>query len=182
MVVRKMQINLLPQQKRTFQWPLQKILVSITMVVLFSFTFSYGYCTYKMWSVEREYQALLVRHQLLKPTEDLMVAVQAKNRTINEKNNILLGLSQDKFSWYAVVSKFALLTPQGVWLTELVSGDKGIIQLKGVARSYPDLAVFMQNLEQEELFTEPALIKADNSDTTKATQFELVIRVKGILQ
>ena len=93
---------------------------------------------------------------------------------------MLVKLTKERKSWYAIVSRFGIITPPQIWLTELGASDKNVILIKGNALTYPDLANFMQQLEGDEFFAEPVLIKAEKDAKFATTRFEMTVKLKGM--
>jgi type IV pilus assembly protein PilN len=67
--------------------------------------------------------------------------------------------------------------PRKVWLTEIGSAQKGVLQLKGNALTYPELMAFLAKLEQDKLFTESILLKAENDSKESFTKFEITAKL-----
>ena len=69
--------------------------------------------------------------------------------------------------------------PRRVWLTEIGSAQKGVLQMKGNALSYPELVTFLSKMEQDKSFAAPALLKAEQTEKSSLTKFEITARVRG---
>ena len=67
--------------------------------------------------------------------------------------------------------------PRKVWLTEIGSAQKGVLQLKGNALTYPELMAFLAKLEQDKLFTESTLLKAEHDGKEAFTKFEITAKL-----
>ena len=108
-----------------------------------------------------------------------MLAANEKQQIINNKNTILLTLTNERKSWHAVLARFGNVTPPSVWLTEMEATQKNIV-LKGMAVNYPDLASYMQKIGQDTIFAEPILIRVEQDSTLPVTRFELSVKIKGM--
>lgn len=173
-------INLLPPSERMPIWLSQKtvLLGGILLLVLYGSVFAYNW--YTILSLEKDLAVARQHYSLLRPTEENMQLAASKQQAIDKKNNILVAITSEQKSWYAVISHFAIITPPQVWLTELVVGDKNSISLKGNAMTYPDLANYLYSLEKDQLITEPVLIKAEQDSKFNYTKFEMTVKRKGI--
>lgn len=173
-------INLLPASERMPTWLGKKtvLLCGIILLVLYGSVFFYNW--YTIWSLEKELAAARQHYSLLRPTEDNMQLAASKQQAIANKNNTLVAITKEQQSWYAVISHLAIITPPQIWFTELAANDKNNILLKGNARTYPDLANYLDSLEKDKLIIEPVLIKAEQDSKFNYTKFELTVKCKGI--
>ena len=70
--------------------------------------------------------------------------------------------------------------PRKVWLTEIGSAQKGVLQIKGNAISYPELVSLLGKMEQDNYFTESTLLKAEQNEKDSFTKFEITAKVRGL--
>jgi len=173
-------INLLPPEEQVAKRSLPVVFLVLGLVVLFLCAAWYGYGTYRIWSLENSLRDTANRYELLRPTQDKMQAVNAKQQQLDAKNNILTVLTKERKSSYAVVTHLATITPQQVWLTEVSSAEKRLIRIKGQAVTYPDLAAFLGKIEQDDMLGDPVLIKAERDTVLPAIKFELTLQVKEL--
>jgi Tfp pilus assembly protein PilN len=173
-------INLLPQEERVAKQSFTVAYMAVGLLVLFLCAGWYGYGVYQVWSLENSLHDTANRYELLRPTQEKMQAVNAKQQQIDAKNNILLALTQERKSSYVIVTHLAAITPPQVWLTEVASAEKKLIRIKGQARTYPDLAAFLGKFEQDTMLGDPVLIKAERDTVLAATKFEITIQVKEL--
>jgi Tfp pilus assembly protein PilN len=171
-------INLLPLAERQPKWRTGRIFSALIFLVVIAFAGVWGYFLFSLAHTEQSLEEVKNRHQLLRPARDAMVAANAKQQGIDAKNNVLIGLTRERTSWYAVLTQLGAKTPPELWLTDLTV-DKNALKLMGMVKSYPDLATFMRKFEQDDLFAEPALVKAEKDLATAATKFEITLKIKG---
>ncbi|BBB93314.1 Fimbrial assembly protein [Methylomusa anaerophila] len=127
------------------------------------------------------------QYSLLRPTQDKMELASLKLAEIDKRKTLLLKLTNERKSCYAILAGLGTIVPPEIKLTGMETLGKDVILIKGIAEKYPDLAKFMQLMEQNEsnIFIQPILIKAETDTTTSsissiATKFELNIKLKGL--
>lgn len=180
MINTTIRINLLPPDERQERWPINRLFAAALLLGLMCLSLFSGYNAYREYELEQELTAARQQLQLLQPTQEKMVTTNSQQQVFNAKNTLLTKLTAERKPWYAVVSRLAVIVPPQVWLEELGSGDKNTFKLKGNALTYPDLASFMQVLDQDDLFIEPVLIKAERDSQSAVTKFEMTVKVKGL--
>lgn len=173
-------INLLPSSARKEELPLKKLLAIATALVVFVLSGLYGYGLYTAWQLEQQMSDTRNQYELLRPTRDKMAAANSKQQQINAKNNLLITLTKERKSWYAVLTHLGTITPPQVWLTELTVAEKNTLRLKGMAATYPDMAKFMQIFNNDEMLGDPVLISAEKDGTMPVTRFEMIAKFKGL--
>jgi len=104
----------------------------------------------------------------------------SKQLAIDKKKKTLVAITGERKAGYAMISHFGIITPPQIWLTELAASDKNSILVKGNAMTYPDLANYLDSLENDKLVTEPVLIKAEQDSEFNYTKFEMTVKLKGI--
>ncbi|WP_158618823.1 PilN domain-containing protein [Methylomusa anaerophila] len=116
-----------------------------------------------------------------------MELASLKLAEIDKRKTLLLKLTNERKSCYAILAGLGTIVPPEIKLTGMETLGKDVILIKGIAEKYPDLAKFMQLMEQNEsnIFIQPILIKAETDTTTSsissiATKFELNIKLKGL--
>ena len=172
-------INLLPPDMRGRRIRLRRIVGVVSCLIFLLCGSVYGYGLYAELQLRAELQQMQSRYELLRPTLDRMMATQQQQQQINGKSTILLNLTRDRQSWHAVLAHIGVLTPSTVWLTEMEGGNKHLV-LKGLAVSYPDVAVFLEKLMSDTFFAEPVLICTDKDEELNVTRFELTVKIKGM--
>ncbi|SMD06511.1 PilN domain-containing protein [Sporomusa malonica] len=180
MINTTIQINLLPPEERQERWPVNRLFAVAALLGLMCFSLFAGYNVYRVYELERDIAAVEQQLQLLQPTQDKMVSTNSQQQVINAKNTLLTKLTTERKPWYAVVSRLAVIVPPQIWLEELGTGDKNTFKMKGNALTYPDLANFMQLLDQDDMFIEPVLIRAERDSQSVVTKFEMTVKVKGL--
>ena len=171
-------VNLLPLSERAAAWSFQRscLLGGVIVLSIYGSIFAAQY--YAAWTLEKDIAVARQRYSLLLPVQDTMRAAMDKQQTIDKKNNTLAAITGERKSWHAVIRHFGIITPPQIWLTELAASDKNVILLKGNARTYPDLAAYLDSLEQDVLLAEPALIKAEQDSQFGYTRFEITVKRK----
>lgn len=173
-------INLLPPSERTSDFPLTRMMGASVFLLLLVVAGVYGYGLYTELTLQQELQQARNRYELLRPTQEKMLAANQKQQAITSRSAILTTLTKERKSWHAVLSHLGVATPVQVWLTEVTAGDKNLLLIKGMAATYPDLADFIEKLAQDSFFADPVLIKAERDSALPATRFELSVKIKGI--
>lgn len=173
-------INLLPPEERQARWPVNRIFILTGGFVVLLFILFAGYNALAIYKLESDLTSVEQQLELLRPTQEKMIQSNSQQQLINAKTTLMTKLTAERKPWYAVISRLAVVVPPQVWLEELGSGEKNIVRLKGNALTYPDLANFMRVLDQEEMFTEPILIKAEMDNRYAVTKFELTVKIKGL--
>lgn len=173
-------INLLPPSARNEELPLKKLLAIVAVCLIFVLSGLYAYGLYTAWQLERQLSDTRNQFELLRPTRDKMAAANSKQQQINARNNLLITLTKERKSWYAVLTHLGTITPPQVWLTELTVAEKNTLRLKGMAATYPDMAKFMQTFNSDEMLGEPVLISVEKDGTLPVTRFEMIAKIKGL--
>ncbi len=172
-------INFLPPEQRPPKWRTGKIFAVLTLLVVGAFAAAWGWLSFMLDHTERSLADTKNRYELLRPAREAMLAANAKQQGIDAKNAVLMTLTNERPSWYAILSQLGAKTPAEIWLTDLTV-EKNVIKLNGMAKGYPDLAAFMRTLDQDELFVEPVLGKAERIAAAAAIKFEMTVKVKGL--
>ncbi|QDR80330.1 PilN domain-containing protein [Sporomusa termitida] len=173
-------INLLPPDERQEFWPVNRLFAVAALLVFMCFCVFAVYNAYTIATLEDRLTAAQQQLELLRPTQAKMASANSQQQAINAKTNLLAKLTTERKPWYALVARLAVIMPPQIWLDELGTGDKNTFKLKGNALTYPDLAAFMQLLEQDDLFTEPVLIRAERDQQLMVTRFEMNVKIKGL--
>lgn len=172
-------INLLPPAERQPAWRTGRIFATLTLLVVAALAGVHFYYSFMIGHTERRLAETRNQYELLRPTREAMLAAGAKQQSIDEKNGVLMALTRERTSWYAVLTQLGAKMPPELWLTD-ITADKNGLKMNGLAKSYPDLAAFMRKLEQEGIFAEPVLVKAEKDAASAATKFEMTVKIKGM--
>ena len=173
-------INLLPIGERPSKWPINRLLLVAGFLGIMLFSSIYSYSMFKIWSMEGKLQNVRNQYQLLEPTRRMMVSGTTKQQQIDKKNNILSVLTVERHNLYGIIQHLTAITSPQIRFTDMVKSDKGAIQIKGWAVSYPAIAEFMQTIEGDQFFIESSLTNVERDNATKATKFEIVVKPRGI--
>lgn len=173
-------INLLPPSERQPKWALRRILLAISLAISIICAGIFMYGEYAIWKLERQIDEAHNQYELLKPTIEKMQEANNKKQQLDTKNNLLLQLTQERRPWYSIIARLGVVTPGQVWLTEVGMVDKHNLRMKGVAAGYPALADFMAKIEQDEILSQPTLIKAEHDRVVSFTRFEIMVKLKGL--
>lgn len=173
-------INLLPLLERQPKWPINKLLFIAIVLILLTYSSIYSYNTFKIWSIEKELESTRNQYELLQPTLKKMQNSNQKQQLLDKKNTIIAVLTSEHKSWYSTIQHLVRITPQQLWFTDLSKSDKGIIQIKGLATTYPVVADFMKNMEQDSFFIEPTLNKVESDNITPLLKYEILVKSKGM--
>lgn len=173
-------INLLPLAERQSKWPVDRLLIVTGCLMSILFSCLYSYNIFALWNMDGKLQATRNQYQLLQPTRDIMAKANSKQQLFDKKNNILLKLTKERQSLYAIIQHITTVSPAKIWFTEMVKGDKGTIQIKGWAINYPEIAQFMKIMEDDQLMIDSALTNVEKKDTATAATFEIIVKPRGI--
>lgn len=174
------QINLLPPEERMNVFSLNRIIggsIFITGVLLIIL---YGYGFYMELMLQQDLQRAHNQYELLRPTQQNMLAANQKLQAIASKHTILTTLTKERNSWHAVFAHLGMVVPEQVWLTEVSVGNDNLLLLKGRAANYPEVAALIEQLAKDSFFSEPVLIKTERDGMLEAARFELSVKIKGM--
>jgi len=173
-------INLLPPDERPSQWPVNRLLLGTTFLIIMIFSSMYSYSLFEVWNMEKQLKDTRNQYQLLQPTRVVMTSAKNKQQQIDKKNNVLTVLTKERRSWYGIIEHLTAVTSPQIWFTEMIKSDKDTIQIKGWAATYLVVAGFMQTMESDQFFIEPVLTSVEKDPVTQATKFEIVVKPRGI--
>jgi type IV pilus assembly protein PilN len=173
----RIRINLLPPEQRPPRWRYGRLLSLPVLLVLLIIAGIYGYREYRYWDLEQQLEAARSRYEALAAAEQQMRIAQTRQAAVQAREKILLDLSAGRNSWHGAMVHLGGFMPRKVWLTEIGSAQKGVLQLKGNALTYPELMAFLAKLEQDKLFTESILLKAENDSKESFTKFEITAKL-----
>ena len=173
----RIRINLLPPEQRPPRWRYGRLLSLPVLLVLLIIAGIYGYREYRYWELEQQLAATRSRYEALAASEQQMRIAQTRQAAVQAREKILLELSGGRNSWHGAMSHLGVFMPRRVWLTEIGSAQKGVLQLKGNALTYPELMAFLAKLEQDKLFTESTLLKAEHDGKEAFTKFEITAKL-----
>ena len=169
--------NLLPPEQRPPRWRYGRLLSLPVLLVLLIIAGIYGYREYRYWELEQQLAATRSRYEALAASEQQMRIAQTRQAAVQAREKILLELSGGRNSWHGAMVHLGGFMPRKVWLTEIGSAQKGVLQLKGNALTYPELMAFLAKLEQDKLFTESTLLKAEHDGKEAFTKFEITAKL-----
>ena len=173
----RLRINLLPPEQRPPRWRYGRLLSLPVLLVLLIIAGIYGYREYRYWELEQQLAATRSRYEALAASEQQMRIAQTRQAAVQAREKILLELSGGRNSWHGAMVHLGGFMPRKVWLTEIGSAQKGVLQLKGNALTYPELMAFLAKLEQDKLFTESTLLKAEHDGKEAFTKFEITAKL-----
>ena len=173
----KIRINLLPPEQQPPKWRYGRLLLLPVVLMLLVIGALFGYGEYRYWSLEQELIQTRSRYESLASGEQQMRIAQTRLAAVQAREKILLQLNNGRYSWHGVMSHLGVFMPRRVWLTEIGSAQKGVLQLKGNALTYPELMAFLAKLEQDKLFTESTLLKAEHDGKEAFTKFEITAKL-----
>jgi len=173
-------INLLPQAERQSKWPVDRLLLlgaSLFCIILCGI---YLYTFYANWDIDQNLQATRSKYELLKPTRDNMAKATTKQQLFDKKNNILVGLTKERQSIYTIIQHITNVSPSKIWFTEMGKDDKGMVKIKGWAINYPEVAQFMNIMENDQFVVDSVLSNVEKKENARAATFEIVVKPRGI--
>jgi type IV pilus assembly protein PilN len=90
-------------------------------------------------------------------------------------------IEKKMFNWLALLDRLETVVPEGVAISSIEPDPKSqVLKLAGVGRSFKNLRIFMENLEDSKYFTEVYLSSQGNdklSDSTQGVTFSLTCKV-----
>ena len=175
----KIRINLLPPEQQPPKWRYGRLLLLPVVLMLLVIGALFGYGEYRYWSLEQELIQTRSRYESLASGEQQMRIAQTRLAAVQAREKILLQLNNGRYSWHGAMSHLGVFMPRRVWLSEIGSAQKGVLQMKGNALSYPELVTFLSKMEQDKSFAAPALLKAEQTEKSSLTKFEITARVGG---
>ena len=176
----KIRINLLPPEQQPPKWRYGRLLLMPVIIMLLVIGALFGYGEYRRWTLEQELAQAHSRYESLATSEQQMRIAQARWTAVQAREKILLQLSTSRYSWHGAMSHLGAFMPRRVWLTEVGSAQKGVVFLKGNAVQYDELVSFLSKLEQDRFFVDPTLLKAEQTDRSPLTQFEITAKIRGL--
>ena len=172
-------INLIPTAQRPPKWTTGRTIGVMALAFAVFLGAWYGYYAVAAWNMENKIAEAKAKYDSLKPVRDKMLEANQKEQMIRVKTNRIAGLSADRKSWHATMAHVSTLTSAQVWLTDVDAPDKAGLKMKGMALSVPDLARFVQRLEQDKVFSDPLLVKTEKDGALPADRFELAVKMRG---
>ena len=173
----KIRINLLPSEQRPPRWHYGRLLLLPVLLMLLVIAGVYGYGEYRYWELEQQLDAARSRYEALAASEQRMRVAQTRQAAVQAREKILVQLSGGRYSWHGAMLHLGSFMPRKVWLTEIGSAQKGVLQLKGNALTYPELMAFLAKLEQDRIFVDSTLLKAEHGGKEAFTKFEITAKV-----
>jgi Tfp pilus assembly protein PilN len=176
------QINLLPFAQRADEFVLYRLFAGVLILLICCFSSWYAYTCVKIYNVEQQLAKNDAALQLLDESVSRRVKLAETKQEIDDKNSILINLSNQKISWYAMMVHLGNLVVDDVWLTEVYLSDKNELSLQGKSLDYQALASFVKKFEKDTLFSEAALINSknmhDEAFNKDITVFEITAKFK----
>ncbi len=176
----KIRINLLPPEHRQPEWHYFRLLMIPIVIMLLIIAATYGYGEYRYWELEQQLEQTRARYDSLGQQERQMQLAQTRQVAIQARQKFLVQLSVSRTSWHAVMLHMGSLMPRSLWLTEIGSAQKGVLQMKGSAANYSDLIFFLGKLEVDRTFIEPALLRVEQNEKDSMTKFEITTKIRGM--
>lgn len=175
----KIRINLLPYEQRPPAWHYGRLLLLPVLLMMLVIASIYGYGEYRYWDLSQQLEQTQRRYETLAFPEQQMMLAQARQTTVQAREKILVQLTAGRYSWHATMTHLGAFMPRQVWLTEIGSAQKGVLQIKGNALNYPELVSLLGKMEKDKVFEEPTLLKAEQNEKDSLTKFEITAKVRG---
>jgi Tfp pilus assembly protein PilN len=172
-------INLLPLAQRKSTFRIGLLYTVIIGSVLFVYGFIYAYYAVKIIALENELAISRQQYELARPTQEKMLLANQKIQQMAGKETVLNNLSKERSSWASLLSHLSGIMIPEVWFTE-ITGDKGLLHIKGGSADYAYIAKFLTQLDQDPLLSEPTLVNAETDGKQPATKFEITVKLKGL--
>ena len=170
-------INLLPPDQRPAIWRLGRIFLTMTLVLVFLCCTVFGFLETTLYFTQLDLEKTKERYELLSPMRAKKAQADVKLGAISQKQNILTALTGERQSCFLVLSQLGVKTPAQLWLTDLEI-EKGLVKISAFSKSYPDLVQFLNQLEQDTVFSDPVLIKVEQSTVPPANKFDMTAKIR----
>ena len=178
--MKHIRINLLPTEQRQAKWRYPRLLMIPVVIMFLIIGALYGYSEYRCWELEQQWEQSRGKYDTLAKQEQQMQLAQTRQVAIEVRQKILLQLSASRTSWHATMAHMGTLMPRNVWLTEIGSAQKGVLQMKGSSANYQELILFLGKLEVDRTFIEPALLRVEQNEKDPMTKFEITTKIRGM--
>ncbi len=177
----RLSVNLLAPQERPNADLSRRCIFLISVFCVLLILAKYGHGVYKKSLLEEELRATTQQYQILRSSELMMTAAEDKWLKIQARDQVLLQLSKERVAWHAVLAHLGTVVPQAIYLTEVNSGDNGVIAIKGRAATSPEILNFVRLLEKDNLFDQPNILTVSQDDGVEAgARFEIIVKIKGL--
>ena len=173
-------INLLPEELRPPRWRYGRLILMPVLLLLIVIGALFGIGEVRYWRLEQEIAETRSQFEAMTASEQQMRISQTRRAAVQAREKILIQLSTNRNSWHGTIAHLGNLMPRRVWLTELGSAQKGVLQMKGNAVGYADVVDFFGKMELDKKLTEPTLLKAEQMERSSLTQFEITAKVRGL--
>lgn len=170
-------INLLPPVKKEPFWRASHFFIIAAVAFVLCLGASWGYLYHSEQLLLDELQQIRQQHELLKPTLAQMQTAGSRQQAIGARQAILISLTHERPPLYAAIARLGAIIPEGVWLTDATS-DKNSMKISGMAKSYPDVAAFLKQVQADSIFTDFTLIRTEQDKT--GAKFEFTVKFKGM--
>lgn len=177
-------INLLPPEKRILNCLSKTALSIIIFFIILICVFVYVQGCTQIYTLKDQLERSNERYELLSKSVERKQAIEEKNISLEKKNNVLIDLSKNRISEYAIMIHLSNLVIDNVWLTEVSLNNNNELILKGNAVDYKTLATFLKKIEQDRIFRNTSLInsesKQDPLSNKSITVFEILVKFKEV--
>ncbi len=175
-------VNLLPVKRKKKPKPLPSFLVIMVLVTVIvgiimaylTFFFS-ARLTDRKNQVAANEKKIAELKEMIKAVEDF----EKRNKTFQERNDIIEQLSRNKSLPVKILDEFSALLPNGVWL-QTMSVSAGTINLEGYGFTNNDIVAYVDNIKNSPLFTEVYLQESKSVEAEKVAvyMFKLTCKLK----
>lgn len=146
-----LKINLLPQDRRKKGFPVHKLLLFMTYIVL-GFTLICWAISLALFKVT-EGKVAGVQDQLGKMSlwQQRYDLNQAQNAEIKRRSDVVNNLLKTRVSWSDNLAQLGNVTPYGVWLTKVNQDSRKPqdLSIEGNALKLDQVLAFVNNLQQD---------------------------------
>lgn len=177
-------INLLPPEKRIGNCLNKNVLsiISFFIILLCVAVYIKGYT--QIYTLKDQLERSNERYELLSKTVERKQAIEEKNILLEKKNDVLIDLSKNRISEYAIMVHLSNLVIDNVWLTEVSLNNNNELLLKGNAFDYKALAIFLKKIEQDHIFKNTSLINSESKQDPLSNKsiavFEILVKFKEV--
>jgi Tfp pilus assembly protein PilN len=173
-------INLLPKEEQLPEIPHARISLFFVAVLVVILGGIFAVVSLRTWSSEQDLDLVREHYEALRPVRDAMDQAGDKQKRIDAKMLLVKALERTRTAPYNIFPRIAAVLTEGVWLdeTKVSQNNAGVIELKGQAVAYPNLAEVITRLEAEGTFKSVTLKSTEGDNKTGTWKFTIELKLK----
>ena len=120
-------INLLPPEKRILNCLSKSVISIIIFFIIFICVSVYVQGYIQIYTLKDQLERSNEQYELLSKTVERKKSIEEKNLLLEKKNDVLIDLSKNRISEYAIMVHLGNLVIENVWLTEVSLSNNELI-------------------------------------------------------